>query len=198
MFVLRSGLRFSFWALEAWTESEEKTILVSENGLFLTLGLGTSSVPYRSESKKMSQIELCNWNFLFRSRGHQFWGRGLQERFIGRRFQAFQRSACWQLGALTLSPSRKRLFIANCLSMGTTMSIVPPAAINPPENFLDKYRKAGKASCLFSTRYKSSSKSRRYLRVDVNWIEEVWLVNWFSKYMNYIFVTVWHLVHVVD
>ena len=37
MFVLRSGLRFSFWALEAWTESEEKTILVSENGLFLTL-----------------------------------------------------------------------------------------------------------------------------------------------------------------
>ena len=42
------------------TESEQKATLVSENGLFLTLDSGTSSVPYRSESKKMSQIELCN------------------------------------------------------------------------------------------------------------------------------------------
>ena len=40
MFVIRSGLRFSF---RARTESEEKVILVSENDLFLTLGLGTSS-----------------------------------------------------------------------------------------------------------------------------------------------------------
>ena len=47
------------------------------------------------------------------------------------------------LAAGALSPSRKRLFIANCLSMGATMSIVPPPAVNPPENFLDKYRKAG-------------------------------------------------------
>ena len=46
-------------------------------------------------------------------------------------------------GGSELSPSRKRLFIANCLSMGATMSIVPPPAVNPPENFLDKYRKAG-------------------------------------------------------
>ena len=40
IFVLKSGLRFSF---RARTESEEKTLLVGESGLFLTLSSGTSS-----------------------------------------------------------------------------------------------------------------------------------------------------------
>ena len=38
----------------ARTESEEKALLVGESGLFLTLGSGTSSVPYRSKSKNES------------------------------------------------------------------------------------------------------------------------------------------------
>ena len=44
MFVFRSGLRFLFQALGVpEVKSEEKVILVSENDLFLTLGLGTFS-----------------------------------------------------------------------------------------------------------------------------------------------------------
>ena len=40
MFLLRSGLSFSFFA---WTESEEKATFTHWYGLFLTLGSGTSS-----------------------------------------------------------------------------------------------------------------------------------------------------------